>query len=358
MAITPSGPSLLKRRDSRAFTLVELLVVIAIIGILVALLLPAVQAAREAARRMQCASNMKQVALAVLNYESAQGELPPAGSISVQQSYLPLVRENAGLNHSWLVFILNQLEESALYDQFDLKSTNVALTPGYPAKIQPASLLCPSDGASGRTYEHNLLQISGEGPSLFGKGNYAAYVSVYHSNYVGDPDRVAYAGALPIFGQELRKVSDGTSTTLLASEVRTRETPKDPRGAWALPWAGSSILAYDMHNVNGSAARDNFQPDPDWVDLKLSRTPNGLTYDSINHCEDAEGALFEGMPCSGDGREGSGTFRSAAPRSQHVGGVNCAYLDGHVVFMTEGIDPLAMTYMVYIRDGEVISQQP
>ncbi|QDV75424.1 DUF1559 domain-containing protein [Botrimarina mediterranea] len=341
----------LASRRERAFTLVELLVVIAIIGILVALLLPAVQAARESARRMQCSSNLKQLALAVLNYEGSKKRLPPGGSFGPKPSSpTATVNEISGLNHSWIVHILNEFEERSLYDQFDLKATNVAMTPGSPAANQPASLLCPSDGAVGRRYEHRLIKAPDGSPSYFGKGNYAAFASAYHL------DRLGYPGAIPLFGQELRKISDGTSSTLLMSEVRTRDNEKDSRGAWALPWAGSALLAYDMHNINGPTAIDNFEPDPIWLEEELARTPNGLIYDSIDRCDDGEGALFEGMPCSGDSREGSASFRSAAPRSLHAGGVNTAFLDGHVQFLQEGVDPRVMTYLVYIQDGLVFEK--
>ena len=104
--------------NRRAFTLVELLVVIAIIGILIALLLPAVQAAREAARRSQCANNLKQIGLALLNYEDAFKTLPPSvvygcpGDRTTATAEIPY-------HHTWITRILPFLEQQALYDQMD-----------------------------------------------------------------------------------------------------------------------------------------------------------------------------------------------------------------------------------------------
>src|SRR4051812_5373086 len=103
----------------RGFTLVELLVVIAIIGVLVALLLPAVQSAREAARRAQCEANIKNVSLAVLNYESARKRLP------VGMSFNPLLESTlsrlANYNQNWIIYILPYIEEQSTYDSFNFK---------------------------------------------------------------------------------------------------------------------------------------------------------------------------------------------------------------------------------------------
>ncbi len=111
------------RSARRAFTLVELLVVIAIIGILVALLLPAVQAAREAARRAQCQSNLKNVALAALNYESAHKILPD-GTVFQNvdaNGRVPGIEANMNFGESWVVLILPQLENQALSDALVFK---------------------------------------------------------------------------------------------------------------------------------------------------------------------------------------------------------------------------------------------
>src|SRR5688500_20235575 len=104
----------------KAFTLVELLVVIAIIGILISLLLPAVQAAREAARRAQCSNNLKQLALAVLNFDDVYKRLPPAADVDPHPSVFD---QTSGRQFSWLMFVLPYIEQASTAEQFDLTST-------------------------------------------------------------------------------------------------------------------------------------------------------------------------------------------------------------------------------------------
>lgn len=109
------------RRAQQAFTLVELLVVIAIIGILIALLLPAVQAARESARRSQCANNLKQVGLGMQNFHDARKHLPPGGiSGALGQAHKKLNLTVANVNHGWAAFILPFIEQDALWENYRL----------------------------------------------------------------------------------------------------------------------------------------------------------------------------------------------------------------------------------------------
>jgi prepilin-type N-terminal cleavage/methylation domain-containing protein/prepilin-type processing-associated H-X9-DG protein len=340
-----------------AFTLVELLVVIAIVGILIAMLLPAVQQARESARRMQCASHLKQLVLATLNYEEAEELLPPSGIVEPKllvdrdtgREY-PVYDQRSGKMFSWAVMILPYLEESALYNQFDL-AHSVLEQPREPQEQFVSVYMCPSDSAEGRFYVDDEFTLG----KRFAKGNYAAYVSPFHGDL-----QLVHPGALIATGQKLSKVVDGTSNTIVYSEVRTRAHEQDERGAWALPWNGSSLLALDMHH-DKLRAGGNLQP---YLPLPAyayqAQLPNtlGPNSDTLVRCPGGNGALgeaqLEGMPCTKwIWQLGFFGYISAAPRSNHVAGVNVAYLDGHVTYLTNDVDPFIMAYLVDIRDEVV-----
>lgn len=342
------------RRSATGFTLVELLVVIAIIGVLVSLLLPAVQAARESARRTQCKNRLKQISLAVMNYESARNRLPAAGAYaprgeSVYEVLSPedlRVDLRSGVNTSWIVEVLPFLEEAALHDQFD-ESNHVTDNEAQPQSRQPASLLCPSDEARYRSFRSP--EDWGAGPVDFGKGNYAAYASPYHT------DAFYFSGPMSHFGSQLREMTDGLTTTVLLGEIRTRDDQEDQRGAWALPWSGASLLAFDLHAlpVNGRYATDRVSYIPNPRSFGVTQPPNSRQPDVLYECGDLVSEVVEGLPCT-DVWKG---YISAAPRSLHPGGVNVAFLDGHVTFLPNDVDELSMLQMVRMNDGEVIEER-
>ncbi len=333
----------LANRD-RGFTLVELLVVIAIIGILVALLLPAIQAAREAARRMSCQNHLKNLSLAVLNFEGQKKGLPPGTDAKA------VTGERVALtnNLSWIVRILPLLEEQALYDQFNPKllATDQS-TVTAPEKNQLSILMCPSDAARGR-----FFQSRNAGNRPFAKGNYAAYVGPEHLVCM----RV-FPGALINEPQSLQKISDGTSKTLLLAEVRTRDNIADERGAWALGINGASLLSYDMHSSNvGSADCASFKRNSPYLPFDVgtdplppNSSPGSNNDDRLVECPDQNGADLELMPCTA---QTNATWVSAAPRSLHVGGVNAAHVDGSVIFLANEIDKFLMARKVSINDGQ------
>jgi prepilin-type N-terminal cleavage/methylation domain-containing protein/prepilin-type processing-associated H-X9-DG protein len=349
----------------RAFTLVELLVVIAIIGILVALLLPAVQQAREAGRRIQCANHLKQIALATQSYVDARRMLPPSGIVEpkklsfktgdppVEQEY-PVYDQLHGKRFSWAVLLLPYIEETALYNQFDMSKT-LFEQETEPQSQHVPTYVCPSDMARGRYYNDSWYT---EGKSL-AKGNYAAFVSPMHTDL-----QLVYPGALISTGQKTSKVTDGMSHTVGFSEVRTLNHEQDERGAWALPFNGASLLSADVHHDYDVGIFVEYIPIRETA--YQAQLPNtlGPNADVLTRCIDgvlAE-AQMEQMPCLVGGMNfislGISNYISAAPRSLHVGGVNAAYLDGHVDFLSNDIDPFAFANAVNIHDSDTSPYVP
>jgi prepilin-type N-terminal cleavage/methylation domain-containing protein/prepilin-type processing-associated H-X9-DG protein len=340
------------------FTLVELLVVIAIIGILVSLLLPSVQQARESARRIQCVSNLKQLALAVHSYVEDHKILPPSGLVEaktekykekgIQHEY-PIYDQYSGRMLSWAVLLLPYLEEVSLYNSFDF--TQDALhQPLNPQETSVGVYMCPSDGAQGRYYEDPTFSAG----IRFAKGNYAAFVSPYHSDL-----QLLYPGALIATGQKPIKVVDGLSKTLVFTEVRTFDHPLDERGVWALPWNAASILSIDMHHDKASSGSFFSGYQPQAIFASQSQMPNttGPNADILMSCfhTNVAEAQLQGMPCHRwSWPLGLSGYISAAPRSSHVGGVNVAYLDGRVDFVRDEVDPFTFAYLIDIRDQEIV----
>ena len=357
----------------RAFTLVELLVVIAIIGVLVALLLPAIQAAREAARRMNCQSNMKNLALACINYESSKKTLPPASQAVITgngKTWNPYT----GNQMSWIVHILPYIELQAIhsqfktYFQFSEKDQNPdafaafrapAASASTPEASQPGSLMCPSDSAQGRTYSTRL-----GGSRTYGKGNYAGFAGPEHAHCN------QWSGAITNLGHQLRRVSDGTSNTLMLTEVRTREDQNDQRGVWSLAWVGATLLAMDLHSeplgINSSCTSATLDPSAPYIPVAgqiaadRGQRPNlGAGFfnsDWIRTCSPemkAESAL-DGMPCEAAG-VGGNDFQSAAPRSLHPGGAMATHVDGSVTWLADEINPQTLALMVCIDDGQQLA---
>jgi len=349
-------------RVQLGFTLVELLVVIAIIGVLVALLLPAVQAAREAARRMNCQSNLHNLALAVLNYENARKELPQSSDGPVNDDKVDLY-DNSRCQLSWMVRILPYMEQQQLYQQFDLKKShttyvneNVANVPT-PERAQPTSIMCPSDSAQGRVYQSASRQVP-TGNRVFGKANYVAYASPEHIEC-----QMIARGALINEPQPLKNVEDGTSNSLMLTEIRTRDETGDERGAWTLGWAGTSVIGADVHANTATltkicaqtAALRTYKPGTAWAQYALlpnapvPSDPQGAR-DNLRDCPNPAEADLLGMPC----RARDDT--TVAPRSLHPGGVNSTNLDGSVRWIDDNIDILLYGRLACINDGDPLGQ--
>ncbi len=325
-----------------AFTLVELLVVIAIIGILIALLLPAVQAAREAARRTQCTNHMKQVGVALHNHENSKKRLP-CGMLG----HLPKA------TREWSAYtaqtqLLPYLEEMAIYDGIDF--TNRWLNPinQKAGKTPVAVYTCPSDDSLGQVYTSQGL----EPDTLFewSRSNFVvcAGSSQLAPNNLNDlmsrPPELRQApwlkpvtlnqyksdGAFVMeVGRKLSEFTDGLSNTVLGSEVLTGMDGKnDIRGIWFTGFDGGAIYEHQ------------------W-------TPNSSNPDFMvagSHCDPRPPP--PDMPCRSGAGNDSQTYFSA--RSRHPGGVNVLFGDGHVEFITDGVDLTAWRAIATVAGEEVV----
>jgi prepilin-type N-terminal cleavage/methylation domain-containing protein len=240
-----------------AFTLVELLVVIAIIGVLVALLLPAVQSAREAARRMHCQNNMRQLGIAAHNYHDVIGVFPSAGTSSNE--------------FSWNVHILPYIEQKALYDQFDfnkglftsgganqtgknglaLNKVNAFLCPASPIKQLPLnpphSINAPELVNGVPPYTSHYYGVQGAKGSSLGGGTYLITGNTTHGAY-------SLNGIMQCDGRvRIAQVTDGTSNTFLFGELSwTSNTVGTRYRSWVRGCFDSSNATNPTRNVNSS----------------------------------------------------------------------------------------------------------
>ena len=258
------------------FTLVELLVVIAIIGILIGMLLPAVQQVREAARRIQCANNSRQLVLAMLNYESAHQRFPPAINSESSRGRAdapPLISRPStpgdGVQQGWGFFILPFLEQNPLSDQYIAATDNgdidwylVLNADGQlvASEVIPA-FICPSDSSPDGDFNRSLTHMSAPDGQFYGKANFVAAIGA--GNHV-ETRRVTGRITWGIMATNSRttfaEVSDGSSNTIIIGErsSRTEEAsgavPSESVDAYGAIWAGRILNS--RRNERGHFSND------------------------------------------------------------------------------------------------------
>jgi prepilin-type N-terminal cleavage/methylation domain-containing protein/prepilin-type processing-associated H-X9-DG protein len=322
-------PPLLTAAARRGFTLIELLVVIAIIGVLVGLLLPAVQMAREVARRMSCTNNLKQLALAAHHYHDATGQFPTGARLPIDVAGTP-----SGGTNLW-VELLPYFEQANLYEQWDYRDNRNNVAGGRTATQAKViqTLLCPSDPLPARVWE--LTAETGASPP-WSRGFYGL------SSYGGNAGkRAVHTGGPPSFSRisrdgvfyldsnvRLADILDGTSNTFLVGErlhhdpefdrqrplVWPDATPVGGWGRWGYVANAGAMFQVTLHTA---------------VPINYRMPPEG------------DFTALENRGCA---------FGSA-----HPGGSNFAFADGSARYVGESL-PLATLQGLSTRaGGEVAS---
>ena len=310
-------------RRRTAFTLIELLVVIAIIGVLIGLLLPAVQKVREAANRMKCANNFKQLGLAMHNYHDTNSQFP----MGAQGLPCPGLSATLPQRTPFLPYLLPYFEQDNVYKlyNFNVGFNNAANTTAIGIKL--IVFQCPADDAR--------PQFTGSGGAMDYKGNYGLNWGRWTYCDQGGPAtntaplNVGIQGKAPFgerYGARIAEVSDGTSNTMMWMEMlqgRGETAPLDRRGRlWNNDSCGYNVMT-------------RYPPN--------STTPD---YTLCNNNPEAN------LPCTQGAGDNLNYYMGA--RSRHSGGVNVSLCDGSVRFVASNIDLLTWTALSSQAGGEVV----
>ena len=297
-----------KPRSCGGFTLVELLVVIAIIGILISLLLPAVQSARAAARRLNCQNNLKQLGIALHNYHSTHGMFP-FGTLGFAADGSS---EKGVVDTPMIVHLLPFVEQSSVYGQYDFSKGSTAQNEAVGA--YQSTMHCPSDTS-------RRMMVAGSDTFQEYKGNYG--VNWGQHNAVNQKERATFFFN---YGARLGDIRDGSSNTLALLEMLQAPSelgePADRRGRIWLPHPGS----YTIMTRFG---------------------PNSSEPDNSSCVDRPE----MNLPC--DRKGGQNTFYLVS-RSRHAGGVNGLLCDGSVHFFSDAIELATWKALSSIAGGELV----
>jgi prepilin-type N-terminal cleavage/methylation domain-containing protein len=321
-----------------AFTLVELLVVVAIIGVLIGLLLPAVQAARESARRTTCVNKLRQVGQAMHNYADANKRLPQ-GCATIVTSGTSLSERDPNSGATWVVFILPFIEQESLATNYDHSvwsrhPTNNAIT-----KTRLVELDCPSHPPVTSLFTQDATGVANPAGFVgFAKGNYAANAGSHQFDSFFTATRRGPFSVRGVYGAKWSEIVDGTSKTILATEIVKAQWngQGDDRGAWG--WStGPTFSGYAYDNLSPAGGG------------QYILTPNTLgTRDSSPYSNnDSTHEIFHF-------RSRSDCCGGVGARSFHPAGCNFVFGDGAVRTLADTIDPATYQRLLSMADGQVV----
>jgi prepilin-type N-terminal cleavage/methylation domain-containing protein/prepilin-type processing-associated H-X9-DG protein len=319
-------------RERRAFTLIELLVVIAIIGLLVSLLLPAVQAARESARRAQCYNNLKQIGIALHHYHDALGQFPPAyvtvpGGDAVAGPPDP-VTGDAGPGWTMLALLLPYVEQGPVHQSLNFNLPCWSAVNAQAATTVISSYRCPSVRADTRTY--NVTDASGKTLAVFSRSHYVAsagQVDVWDSPSA-DLSQLADGPFYRNSRTQMRDLVDGSSHTVFLGE----QTPYHSDSTWVgiVPGAVTCpTAAFAFAGCDLAAPQINVHSGPG-----INETP------PVIHPPNNWVGYVDEM------------------YSDHPGGSNVLLGDGGVRFISESIDQLVWAALASRARGEALDALP
>ncbi len=334
----------------RGFTLIELLVVIAIIAILIGLLLPAVQKVREAAARMQCSNNLKQLSLAVHNYHDTFLRLPPGGAEDQSPFGTDTVGNGASWGSSWMVYVLAGIEQNAIASKWQYSGNSGVFNtnnnnamggaviktfscPSSPLKTGPS----PSNASACLA---NYVGIAGATNGLITGYTEARISTLPSGGMIGGGGMLFPNGKINFGG-----VTDGLSNTVMISEQSN--FLKDTAGVkqdWRAtqPWGFSlGVKGQAVPPGFDNAGGDNRSPGMCTVRYTINQTPTG------GWANDVTG--------TGVGINGNFTGANIPLNSTHPGGVNVALGDGSIRFLTDSTTLAVLAALATRDDGTVVT---